>query len=128
MSIFLVWLFVPNTKVRAGEQSLLKQLLRIDIGGILLIGSTILLFLLPFELAGTVLPWNHPFVYGALIGAVILGSVFILFERHWAEEPIMPIHILASKDFIISNTIVFGQTAAQQGVSSYCYKICNQST
>lgn len=118
--MLLVWLFVPNQKVTANEvEGLLTHLSRVDFGGIILLGSSILLFLLPFELAGTLLPWSHPFVYSAFGLAVVLGLVFLLFEKRWAKDPIMPIHVLASRQLIVSNTVLFGQTAAQLGVGKW---------
>ncbi len=118
-SMALIWLLIPNHTTISKDDSVWGRLLRIDFGGILLLGLTILLVLLPFELAGTEIPWSHPGVIGSFVSALACGLGFLLYEKRYAKEPIIPLRLIFSRDVMLPNTVVFCQAAAQLGVSFY---------
>ncbi|CAJ2513180.1 Uu.00g012990.m01.CDS01 [Anthostomella pinea] len=118
LSILLTWLLVPNRVGPSTDESMLTKLSRIDFIGSLLLGSGILAFLLPLELAGTSLSWTHPLNYLLFIASGALGAVYFLVEAYWAKEPIMSPSMLLSWDVFMSNTIMFCQVAAQLGMMS----------
>jgi Fungal trichothecene efflux pump (TRI12) len=119
LAIILTWLLVPNQTVNSGTGNMRRKFLRVDFAGAFLIASTILVFLLPLELAGDRFPWNHPLIIGLLGLSFVLGILFIVVEVYWATEPILPPHVFASPNVIVPNSLMLFQTAAQLGVSNY---------
>lgn len=111
------WALVPNRGGSVEDDGpWLSKLARVDFLGGLLLGSAILVFLLPLELAGTIIPWAHPLIYGLFAASVALGLLYIFVEISWAKEPILSPRLLMSKNILIPNTVTFCQTAAQLGV------------
>jgi hypothetical protein len=95
-----------------------QKLKRIDFLGAILLGLTILFFLLPLEIAGSMVPWTHPLV-GSLFGASIATAlIYMLYEELCASEPILSPRLLATRSVLVSNIIMFCQAAAQLGVRS----------
>ncbi len=107
---------MPNRRGVTGDQSTVEKLARVDFAGGVLIGSCIAAFLLPFELAGTAVPWNHPIIGCCFVGSLVLGVLTVRYETCWAEEPIISPKLLFSWDILIPNLANFCQAAAQLGV------------
>lgn len=107
---------IPNQSIRLEEGNTTNKLSRIDFLGSFLLASTILLFLLPLELAGDKIPWTHPLILGLFVAAVITCVLFIAVEESWAKEPLFNIRFLRSRSVVVPNLVMFFQTAAQLGV------------
>lgn len=90
-----------------------KGLARIDFLGAVLLALTILALLVPLEIGGTRVPWDHPIILGLGAAALILGGLFVLTEARWAAEPIFPIELLRHRDVLLSYLVTFLQGAAQ---------------
>ena len=119
LSILLVMLFVPGVcnDVQNGSSDLLSRLAQIDFFGSFLLGSTILTFLIPFEIGGTIVPWNHPLIYTCILCCVLGGISFVLVEAYVAKErAIMAPRLFLSRNCLIPNVALFGQVAGQLGV------------
>lgn len=66
-----------------GSQSSLQ---RIDFIGATLITLPILAFLVPLELGGVTLPWNHPFIISLLVVGSALLFLFLEMEKRALES------------------------------------------
>ncbi|OIW33161.1 MFS general substrate transporter [Coniochaeta ligniaria NRRL 30616] len=127
LALLLSWYLVPNTTVASSNQSTRQKLGRVDFVGGLLIGLTILAFLLTLELAGTTLPWDQPGVYCCFAASAAFGLLTCVYESACAKEPILSPRLLLSRDILIPNTTNFCQAAAQLGMM-YTVPIFFQAT
>ncbi|SGY20970.1 BQ5605_C016g08178 [Microbotryum silenes-dioicae] len=44
------------------------------------------------------LPWSHPLVWSLLTVAIVFAVLFVLVEKYWAFEPVMPLRILMTRN------------------------------
>jgi hypothetical protein len=117
LTCILIWLLIPNQHAVLTGAKFVEKLDRIDFIGAILLGFAILLCLLPLEIGGTLVPWNHPVIYILFAASVAIAVLYVLFEERWAKEPILSPRLLASRNVLASNVILFCQAAAQLGVS-----------
>ncbi|KAM0545589.1 hypothetical protein ACHAPJ_011289 [Fusarium lateritium] len=115
ISMVVVALLLPSTA--HSEGAVLERIKRIDALGALLLGSSVLAFMVPLEIGGQKVAWSNPIVPGLAGAGVLLAIAFILVESRWAREPIFPLRLLGNSDVTKSYLIAFGQSAAQLGVS-----------
>ncbi|ETS79763.1 hypothetical protein PFICI_09616 [Pestalotiopsis fici W106-1] len=109
---------IPNTRrtstlegQRGHRQASL--FIRVDLAGTLLLGLSILVLMLPLELGGVKIPWQHPFIFVLLgIGVLLLG-VFVANEAWLAPNPVFPIRMLRNRE-ILACYLVIGLLAAAQ--------------
>ncbi|KAK1833433.1 major facilitator superfamily-domain-containing protein [Podospora conica] len=85
---------------------------RIDFKGSFIFAAMILSLLVPIELGGVKLPWSHPLIAALFALSGFLLYLFVVVERR-AEEPILPLEIFASRDAVLSFSIMGLQLAAQ---------------
>lgn len=90
---------------------------RVDVAGMmtLAIASTCLVMLTTW--GGTTYDWDSPVIISLIIGAVVLGTGFVMIERR-APEPIMPLHLFRDRNFnlttiagLITGVTMFGALA-----------------
>jgi hypothetical protein len=124
LAIVAAILVIPNTRGRPTvsnteeETSKHSLLTRIDFAGSLLLGSSILTLMLPLELGGTKIPWNHPAIFALFgIGAILL-LLFLATEAWWASHPVFPIRILKNREILAAYFTIGCIAAAQTSVSS----------
>ncbi|KAF2798071.1 MFS general substrate transporter [Melanomma pulvis-pyrius CBS 109.77] len=115
LAFLLIWLLIPNRR-SPGTDSIARSLSRIDFAGSFLLASTILLFLLPLEVAGKHVPWTHPMIPSLFIASLLVLALFMAVEIRWAREPLMPVRLLLSRNVLVPNTVMFCQAAAQLGM------------
>ena len=85
--------------------------------GIVLLGGGLVLFLLPFELAGSEEgQWQSAKIICMLVFGIILLAMFCLNERFWAPKPFLPYRLLLSRT-VIGTCLL---TATYQ-VAYYCW-------
>ncbi|RKL28280.1 hypothetical protein BFJ72_g12511 [Fusarium proliferatum] len=108
-------ILLPSTTHTEGAT--LERIKRIDALGALLLGGSVLAFMVPLEIGGQKIPWTHPLVPTLAAAGVILSATFVLVESRWAKEPIFPLRLLKSGDVTKTYLIAFGQAAAQLGVT-----------
>lgn len=85
--------------------------------GSALLASFLILILLPLELGGNKIPWTDariPILFGAGVVCLIL---FIIVERWWATNPLLPLNLFCSRHTVVSFLVLALQCAAQLGVS-----------
>ncbi|PHH62143.1 hypothetical protein CDD81_7517 [Ophiocordyceps australis] len=95
--------------------SLLRQgLIDIDIVGLVILGASFSLLLLPFTLAtNTPGGWANTRIIVMLVVGAVLLVVFVVFEVYLAPKPLMTRRILRNRTFLASVTIyTFNQTAS----------------
>ncbi|EXM26204.1 Major facilitator superfamily [Fusarium oxysporum f. sp. vasinfectum] len=114
VSMIIAAILLPSTTQTEGAT--LERIKRIDALGALLLGGSVLAFMVPLEIGGQKIPWSHPLVPILAAAGVILSVAFVLVESHWAKEPIFPLRLLRSGDVTQTYLIAFGQAAAQLGM------------
>ncbi|KAG5756769.1 hypothetical protein H9Q70_000655 [Fusarium xylarioides] len=114
VSMIIAAILLPSTTQTEGAT--LERIKRIDALGALLLGGSVLAFMVPLEIGGQKIPWSHPLVPTLAAAGVILSAAFVLVESRWAEEPIFPLRLLRSGDVTKTYLIAFGQAAAQLGM------------
>ncbi|KAG4283222.1 hypothetical protein FPRO06_09895 [Fusarium proliferatum] len=114
VSMIIAAILLPSTTQTEGAT--LERIKRIDALGALLLGGSVLAFMVPLEIGGQKIPWTHPLVPTLAAAGVILSATFVLVESRWAKEPIFPLRLLKSGDVTKTYLIAFGQAAAQLGM------------
>ncbi|KAH8602444.1 major facilitator superfamily domain-containing protein [Bisporella sp. PMI_857] len=82
-------------------QSIWYFITEVDVAGIILLAGGLVLFLLPFELAGSEDgQWKSAKIICMLVLGIILLALFCINERFWAPKPFLPYHLLLSRTVI----------------------------
>ncbi|KAK9771493.1 putative Major facilitator superfamily transporter [Seiridium cardinale] len=114
IAVVLCWIVLPPLKTASRTDTKLKsQLGRIDFAGASLLGLGIFSLMLPLEIGGSKLPWNHPAIICLFIAGSILIGAFLTVEEYWAREPIFPVRLLHNRNVVLSYFIFGCQMAAQ---------------
>ncbi|KAI1335280.1 MFS general substrate transporter [Xylariaceae sp. FL0016] len=116
---------IPNTKTASQGPSADRndRLSRIDFFGSLLLGTSVLVMMLPLELGGVRLPWTHPAIPSLFVAGALIFCLFLANEAWWAKEPAIPIRLLKSREilapYFIIACIAGAQTALMYSVPLY---------
>ncbi|KAL4803519.1 major facilitator superfamily domain-containing protein [Aspergillus unguis] len=79
-------------------QSIVFYAIELDLLGVFLLASGLVLFLLPFTIAGsTADEWSDSYIIGMLVIGIICLVGFVLAERFVAPVPFLPWELLASR-------------------------------
>lgn len=108
-------------------------LIDIDILGLIILGTSFALILLPFSLAeGAVDGWANPSMIAMLVVGFILLIAFVLFEAYLSPKPLMTKRIMKNRAFLAAGIIfTFSQMASATRntyFSSYIYIIKQWTT
>lgn len=117
----LCWFVLPQVGTTTGGETdnrLRNQLSRIDFAGALLLGLGVLALMLPLEIAGSKIPWNHPVTIGLFVAGFVLLGLFLVTEQRWAKEPIFPPRLLRNYKAGLCYFLSSCQSAAQLSVSA----------
>ncbi|KAF4945099.1 hypothetical protein FSARC_14521 [Fusarium sarcochroum] len=114
VSMVVVAFLLPSTAHTEG--AVLERIKRIDALGALLLGSSVLAFMVPLEIGGQKVEWSNPIVPGLAGAGALLAIAFVFVESRWAREPIFPLRLLRNSDVTKSYLIAFGQSGAQLGM------------
>lgn len=74
--LMVVVLFEPPKHVRPVKATKKEILLQLDLGGLTLIVSGLLCFVLALDWGGVKMPWSSPKVIGSLTGSILLAMLF----------------------------------------------------
>jgi MFS family permease len=114
LAIILVALKLPASEASKPQvKGQPSKLGRVDFIGSLLLASTMLSLLGSLSVGGQLLPWSHPLV----VGLLLLGSLFVLYEVKVPLEPVFPPALLIRRDVASQYLIIALQGAAQLAVS-----------
>jgi MFS family permease len=116
IAIFLVAIYLPSSAAPGLQKGEPSKLRRIDFIGAFLLATTIISLLGALSFGGQTLPWRHPIVTGLLIGCVVVGIIFVMYETKYAMEPIFPPTLVTKRDVATSYAVLALQIAAQLGV------------
>lgn len=70
---------------------------RIDYLGALLLVATLVVLLVGLNSGGNIVPWNHPLVLTTLPLSAVLLATFVYVEANIANEPVIPVRLLANR-------------------------------
>ncbi|KAK6084247.1 major facilitator superfamily transporter [Seiridium cupressi] len=116
IAVVLCWIVLPPLKTDFASRTDIKlksQLGRIDFAGASLLGLGIFSLMLPLEIGGSKLSWNHPAIICLFLAGSILIGAFLTVEEYWAREPIFPVRLLRNRNVVLSYFILGCQMAAQ---------------
>jgi MFS family permease len=81
-------------KQASGRMTFSQLLKSIDLVGSALLVIAVTALIMGLNLGGNVFRWSHPLVVSSLVLSVVLGVIFVLYERR-VERAVMPIQLLA---------------------------------
>ncbi|MFE2046264.1 MFS transporter [Streptomyces sp. NPDC059477] len=96
LAVLLVALLVPRREVSGSGG-------RVDMAGAALLGTGLLLVLLPLS-QGAVLGWSSPLVVGAFAAAVAVLWLFVRVER-WRPDPLLAMDLLRRRPVVVANLL-----------------------
>lgn len=70
---------------------------RIDYWGCLTLLAGMVLLLLGLNSGGNIVPWTHPLVLICLPLSAVFLVAFLVVEKWYAKEPVIPVHLLADR-------------------------------
>lgn len=95
--IMCFWLHVGGG-IKMRDARLLDELKKVDVGGSLLLTSSVILVLVALSTGGAPHPWTHPAILVPLILGLVGFVVFAFFQRsRYCAHPIMPPHIFSNR-------------------------------
>jgi len=98
VSLLMIWRLLPTFRSAEGARS-------IDYVGAALFTAAIAPFLVGLTNRQTA-DWTDPWVGGLIAIGLVIGVVFLLWERR-VEEPLIPLHLFRIRTFTISVTAMF---------------------
>lgn len=115
---------IPNTRRASaaqgqGSNARSNLVVRVDLAGTVLLGTSVLVLMLPLELGGVKIPWQHPMIFVLLAVGVLLLGLFIANEAWLAPSPVFPVRMLKDRE-IFACYLVIGLLAAAQTSVSHC--------
>lgn len=122
IAIITCLLAIPNTRRASVPQDgssgpLPNLLIRIDLFGTILLGVSILTLMLPFQLGGVQISWQHPLIFVLLGLGLLLLIIFLANETWWASSPVFPIRMLKNREIMACYLAIGLLAAAQTSVS-----------
>ncbi|KAL2831880.1 major facilitator superfamily-domain-containing protein [Aspergillus pseudoustus] len=113
-------------KQTTGRMTFTQLLKSIDLVGSALLVIAVTALIMGLNLGGNVFAWSHPLVVSSLVLSVVLGVIFVLYERR-VERAVMPISLLSQnpRAFLIFgnffgaisiNTVIFNAPLYFQAV------------
>lgn len=113
---------------RDDAETAISKLARIDFLGAAFLGSGVLALLLPLEIGGQKVPWNHPYIFVLTgVGLLLLG-LFAATEAWLAREPIFPLRLFRNRDVVLTYIIYGAQCAAQVSVGGYFLSVSDHGS
>ena len=90
----------------------------IDVAGIVALTVATSCLVLALSLGGNSYAWDSPLIIGLFAVAVVMAACFVAIERR-VEEPLMPLHLFKSRNFILCTIAGMMLMVAMMGVTSY---------
>jgi MFS family permease len=99
LSTILVFFTLRNTPSKQNDDSKSK-LSRVDFLGAFTLSLSLVMLLLGLNSGGNVVPWNHPLVLVSTSLSLVAAVSLTFIETKWAEEPIIPMHLLLDRSVL----------------------------
>lgn len=77
-----------------------NKIKRVDFLGAFTLVASLVLLLLGLNSGGNIVPWNHPLVYVSMPLSLVILLAFIYIEDKVADEPIIPVRLLANQSVL----------------------------
>lgn len=106
LAIVLISLGLHNHRV--------AERVKLDLAGMFTMVVAVVSLLLALTFGGDKYDWLSWQIISLLAGSVVFFSLFVFVERK-AEEPIMPIHLLKNKTFVVLNSVGFFMSVGMFG-------------
>ncbi|KAF2159727.1 hypothetical protein M409DRAFT_37869 [Zasmidium cellare ATCC 36951] len=90
----------------SGQTTLLQRIENMDLGGAVLVGASLVCFVLAMHWIGT-LPWRSPQIIGSLVGFVLLAVVFAIHQRLMGPKAMFQPRLLKNRTIAASCTFAF---------------------
>ncbi|PWA03439.1 hypothetical protein BB558_000389 [Smittium angustum] len=124
-------------KIDRPKGNLMVKLKRIDVVGVFIMISGIVMLLLALNWGGTTYPWKSARVIALLVIGISCFFIFVGFEYKFPKEPLIPLHIFKTRNLSLNffcqffigfgmfglifyipmyYTVVYGGNAAQSGL------------
>ncbi|KAH8079829.1 drug:h+ antiporter [Cristinia sonorae] len=112
--------YVLPEKEAFSIQRAIKFLSHLDIVGLILLGTSVALILLPLTLSETAKRgWNNPSIIAMLVIGVVLMPVFFLYETRFAKTPAVPLRFIVNKGVAAATWINFFDNLTVELTSTY---------
>ncbi len=123
-AILLVAIKLPSSEASKPQiKGQPSKLGRVDFVGAFLIALTMVTLLGSLSLGGQTLQWSNPLVIELLLGSVVLGSLFVIYELKVPLEPVFPPALLIRRDVVSQYLIIALQSAAQLAVNHFIFLV-----
>ncbi|KPA37855.1 mfs general substrate transporter [Fusarium langsethiae] len=112
--VLIIWKLPANIAgcdAGSTDSSIANRLRRVDFIGFALLPAALIVAFLALDQAGKLAPWHITVPLG--VCAVILLVTFWYVEKSHAQEPVIPMDLLAKRDVYIPYLIIALQTASQ---------------
>ncbi|KAK7744070.1 hypothetical protein SLS53_003588 [Cytospora paraplurivora] len=124
VAIILCWIALPNFKPkqkRPGQEAdadkpWTSKLRQVDFLGSALLAGFLILILLPLEIGGSKIAWTDPRIGALFASGIVCLALFVVAEKRWVSNPLMPLSLFASRHTVVSYVILALQTLAQLGM------------
>ena len=94
-----IFVFYHTPKhVKTEEATWKETLLQMDFVGVTLAMGCIICYILSMQYAGVSHPWNSSIVIGLIVGFVLLGIVFAIWEYYQGERASIPWHLFKHRN------------------------------
>jgi EmrB/QacA subfamily drug resistance transporter len=108
VALFVLITRLPsNISQRTTTERGMAAFRRIDFAGALTAAGGTVCLLLGLTWGGVTYPWDSPQVIGMLVGAAVLFVSFIVIERFFASEPILPLDLFKNQVFAAGALLSF---------------------
>lgn len=112
--LLLIYLDVHNPRTK-----ILEGLRAVDWFGTASILGVVLMLLLGLDFGGAVFPWSSPTVICLLVFGVVMAAVFLVGEKHWARDPLMPLHLFRDRSTNAAMLVCFAHGIVFTGAHYY---------
>ena len=122
VAIFFCWIALPKIKPKGSvsepdvDKPRRSKLGQVDLLGSALLASFLILILLPLEIGGSRVAWTDPRIATLFGGGLVCLAVFVVVEKSWASNPLLPLSLFCNRHTVVSFLIFALQCCAQLGV------------
>ena len=111
LSVVAAIAWLPRRPVRG-------QMGRLDTWGMVTMTISLTSLVLVTSLGGTTLAWGSPAIIGLVVACIVFGVLFVLAE-HRAVEPLIPLYLFRSRNFVLTTTAGLVSMLGLMGAVSY---------
>ncbi|KAJ1895305.1 hypothetical protein LPJ66_004672 [Kickxella alabastrina] len=113
ISVIIAAVVIYSIRLPKPSGTMRYKIKRVDFGGTVISLLSIVLILLALAWGGREYPWNSAIIICFLVFGVLTGALFIFYEHRVPTEPIIPLHLLHTRNNVITliAQLFFGSVA-----------------